>query len=232
MPRVVAVRHVAFEDLGNIAPLLTARGHDVVYLDAGVADLSLVLEPGDILIVLGGPIGAYEEGRYPFLADELRLIERALKQNTPVLGICLGAQLLARALGARVYRGTAREIGAGGIDLSPEGHRSCLRHFAGAPQVLHWHGDTFDLPAGAVRLASTAITPNQAFQRGTKVLGLQFHVEAEARQIERWLIGHTCELELAGMDVTALRKDLHMHLPDIERSGSAAIAEWLDAAVG
>jgi GMP synthase (glutamine-hydrolysing) len=231
MPRVVAVRHVAFEDLGSIASVLAERGHDAVYLDAGVADLSFTPGPHDILIVLGGPIGAYEDNRYPFLTDELRLIERALKQNTPVLGICLGAQLLARALGALVYRGTRREIGVGSIDLSPQGHRSCLRHFAGAPQVLHWHGDTFDLPAGAVRLASTAITPNQAFVHGTKVLGLQFHVEAEARQIERWLIGHTCELDMAGIDVAALRKDLHMHLPDIERRGRAAIAEWLDDAV-
>ena len=228
MPRAVAVRHVAFEDLGSMASVLATRGYDVVYLDAGVADLSVTLDPDDIVIVLGGPIGAYEDDRYPFLTDELRLIERALKQQSPVLGICLGAQLLARALGARVYRGTAREIGVGSIELTPEGRRCCLRHFADAPQVLHWHGDTFDLPAGAVGLASTAITPNQAFSHGKNVLGLQFHVEAEASQIERWLIGHTCELGVAGLDIVGLRKDLHRHLPDIERSGRAAMTEWLD----
>ena len=229
MKRVLAIRHVAFEDLGSMAASLEARGYDATYLDAGVADLSLLIMPDDLLIVLGGPIGAYEDNRYPFLADELRLIERALKQQIPVLGICLGAQLLARALGSRVYPGAAREIGIGAIELTPEGHASCLKHLAPSCRVFHWHGDTFDLPAGAIRLASTAITPNQAFSHGKNVMALQFHVEAEARQIERWLIGHTCELGIAGIDVAALRDDLCKQLPDVERNGRAVIAEWLDA---
>lgn len=231
MKRVVAIRHLAFEDLGSIAGILDARGCAVVYLDAGVTDLAMHLDADDALIVLGGPIGAYEDDRYPFLADELRLIERALKLQIPVLGICLGAQLLARALGARVYPGAGREIGIAPIALTAEGEVSCLKHLAPEHRVFHWHGDTFDLPDGAVRLASTTMTPNQAFSRGSKVLGLQFHVEAEARQVERWLIGHTCELGIAGLDLVALRDDLQRHLPEVERKGRAAIAQWLEAAV-
>jgi len=188
------------------------------------------LEPDDALIVLGGPIGAYEDDRYPFLADELRLVERALKQQIPVLGICLGAQLLARALGARVHPVAGREIGVAPVALTAEGQASCLKHLAPGYRVFHWHGDTFDLPEGAVRLASTAMTPNQAFARGSKVLGLQFHVEAEAARIERWLIGHTCELGITGLDVVALREDLRRHLPDVERKGRSAIADWLERA--
>jgi GMP synthase (glutamine-hydrolysing) len=230
MKRVFAVRHLAFEDLGSIAALLEARGCGVVYLDAGVDDLSPRLEPDDALIVLGGPIGAYEDDRYPFLTEELRLIERALKQQIPVLGICLGAQLLARALGARVYPGPGREIDIAPVELTPEGQVSCLKHLAPGYRVFHWHGDTFDLPDGAVRLASTAMTPNQAFARGNKVLGLQFHIEAESRKIERWLIGHTCELGIAGLDVAALREGLRQYLPDVERNGRSAIAEWLETA--
>src|SRR5690242_942590 len=104
MKRAIAIRHIAFEDLGILADILDRRGYRPIYHDAGVADLSSVTpEPDDILIVLGGPIGAYEDARYPFLADELRLLERALRRQVPVLGSCLGAQLLARALGARVY---------------------------------------------------------------------------------------------------------------------------------
>jgi GMP synthase (glutamine-hydrolysing) len=230
MKRVFALRHLAFEDLGSIAALLEARRCGVVYLDAGVDDLSPRLEPDDALIVLGGPIGAYEDDRYPFLAEELRLIERALTQQIPVLGICLGAQLLARALGARVYPGAGREIGIAPVELTPDGQASCLKHLAPGYRVFHWHGDTFDLPDAAVRLASTAMTPNQAFASGSNVLGLQFHVEVEARHIERWLIGHTCELGIAGLDVAILREDLHRQLPDVARNGRSAVAAWLDAA--
>ena len=180
--------------------------------------------------MLGGPIGAHEEDRYPFLLDELRLIEQALCADIPILGLCLGAQLLARALGARVYAGKGKEIGIAPIELTSEGRVSCLRHLAPHFRVLHWHGDTFDLPAGATCLASTRLTPHQAFGWGAKILGLQFHIEAEAEQAERWLIGHTCELTGAGLDVQQLRKDMGTHLPVIAQKSRAAIGEWLDGA--
>lgn len=226
--RAFAIRHVAFEDLGTIAALVEARGYQTIYLDAGVADLSKVeLRQDDLLVVLGGPIGAYEDERYPFLSGEIALIEQAL-QRSRVLGICLGAQLLARALGARVYPGIRKEIGIAPVELTPEGRSGCLGRLAPDHRVLHWHGDTFDLPQGAVRLASTTITPNQAFAFGKKALGLQFHIEVEPACLERWLIANTCELGIAGIDVRVLREELRTHLPGIADKGMAAIAAWLD----
>ena len=176
----LAIKNVAFEDLGLIEPLLAARGFTVRYADAATDDLQ-ALDPlaPDLLVVLGGPIGAYQEELYPFLRPELALIERRLQADRPTLGICLGSQLVARALGARVYPGSAgKEIGWAPIALTEAGAGSALRHLA--PErtpVFHWHGDTFDLPTGATRLASTAAYPNQAFRWGGHVLALQFHCE-------------------------------------------------------
>ena len=229
--RAVAIRHVPFEDLGVLEPRLVRDGYDIEVLDAGNHDLSLIeARPCDLLVVLGGPIGAYEEDRYPFLVDELRLIEACLRDNVPVMGICLGAQLVARALGARVYPGSAKEIGVAPVALTEPGRQSCLRHLEDAGhQVLHWHGDTFDLPAGATRLAATAVTPNQAFSVGTRVMALQFHMEADPATFERWLIGHTAELSGAGIDVIALRAQFRENGQGMAAAGAKAAQEWLAA---
>jgi GMP synthase (glutamine-hydrolysing) len=179
-----------------------------------------------LLIVLGGPIGAYEEEKYPFLVDEIALIEDRLSANLPTLGICLGAQLMARALGARVYPGPAKEIGFASITLTEAGRQSCLAPFADH-SVLHWHGDTFDIPEGAVRLASTDICPNQAFAVGRHALGVQFHPEAGGPGFERWLIGHTLELAMAGIDVAALRAEYDRLVPSLAPQAQACTSAWL-----
>jgi GMP synthase (glutamine-hydrolysing) len=224
----LAIRHVHFEDLGLLAPLLAARGHAVRYLEAPVDDLDAedALAP-DLLVMLGGPIGAYEESLYPFLAGELRLLERRLAAGRPTLGLCLGAQLMARALGARVYFSGRKEIGWGALSLTPAGKASCLRHLDGTP-VLHWHGDTFELPTGAVHLAASEITPHQAFAWGGAALALQFHAEACGPGIERWLVGHACEIAATpGVSVEGLRRDTRACSPALERAGGALFAEWL-----
>lgn len=228
MPKTaVAIRHVDFEHLGILGPLLKDAGYTVRILDAGLDDLtSPEAATADLLVVLGGPIGAYEEAQYPFVADELRILQTRLASGRPTLGVCLGAQLMARALGARVYPGPAKEIGWSELSLSDEGRASPLRHLAGLP-VLHWHGDTFDLPAGAVRLASTPICANQAFAIGSNMLGLQFHGESDAREIERWLIGHACEIAVTGLRPEDLRRDAARHGAKLREAGTALFGEWI-----
>ena len=234
MKLVTAIRHVHFEDLGILEDVLVAHGISIRYLEAGVDDFTALRGlDDDLVVVLGGPIGAYEEGRYPFLTEELRIIEARLAHGLPTLGICLGAQLMARALGANVYPAPAKEVGWAPLALTDAGLSSPVRHLARADtRVLHWHGDTFDLPKDATLLASTDVCPNQAFSWKTVGLALQFHLEVRQNNIERWLIGHACELSGPSMpDLGSLRADtakygLHMYTCAI-----TAFREWL-ASIG
>jgi GMP synthase (glutamine-hydrolysing) len=231
MPVAVAIRHVPFEDLGLLGELLAERGWEVRYLEAGIDPLALPDRLGpDLLVVLGGPIGVYEEEDYPFLGPELRLVEDRLKAGRPTLGLCLGAQVMAKALGAPVYPGGVKEIGWGPIALTEEGRASPLRHLDPVEtDVLHWHGDTFDLPEGAVRLASTDLYQNQAFRWGEAALALQFHPEVVADALERWLIGHTVEIAgTPGVSVARLRAEARRWDEAIRRQARLCFAEWLD----
>ena len=228
MKTAVAIRHVGFEDLGGFAPPLTSAGFDIRYADAGEHDLTaLAPDEDDLVVVLGGPIGVYEETAYPFLKHELDFVERRLATGRPIMGICLGAQFIARAAGARVYPSGGREIGFGPIDLTEAGRRSCLAPFAAAPTTLHWHGDTFDLPSGAVRLASTDLCENQAFAIGANIIGFQFHPEATGQDIERWLIGHAVELAAAGVDVPRVRRDAAAYGNELSKKAIDVVTTWL-----
>lgn len=233
MKNLIALRHVPFEDLDNFAAPLGARGYAISYREAPVDDLAAPdLALADLLVVLGGPIGAYEEALYSFLKPELALIEKRLQQGRPVLGICLGAQLMARALGARVYPGK-KELGWAPLELTEAGRRSPLRFIEPAMKVLHWHGDTFDLPAGAEHLGATEPTPHQAFALGRHALGLQFHIEASAPGLERWYVGHALEIATTpGVGLASLREDAVLCAPRLAASAQAALNSWLDGIDG
>ena len=226
--RAVVIRHVAFEDLGSFARPLAESGWRIQYLEAGVDGLDAAAD-ADLLVVLGGPIGAGDERQYPFLADEVRLIERRLAVDRPTLGICLGAQLMARALGTRVYAAGRKEIGWGPLSLSAAGAASALSRLAPPhASVLHWHGDTFDLPRGALHLASTEVCENQAFGWSARALALQFHPEVTAAGLERWFIGHTLEIETtADLSVVQLRDATRRFAPALERRGPEFFGQWL-----
>jgi len=225
------IQHVAFEHGGVIAEALRARGHTLQVFQAGVDDLLPIADhPADLLLVLGGPIGVYETEAYPWLEQEIALIRARIAAKGKVIGVCLGAQLIARACGARVYPGT-REIGWAPIVPTAIGRASALAELATANwEVLHWHGDTFDLPAGAELLASTAAVPNQAYAIGKQVLALQFHPEVLPRDIEAWLIGHTVELGKAGIDPRTIRARTAEIGERVAAAGRRMFARWLDEA--
>ena len=227
MKSVVAVRHIHFEDLGLFHDVLLAAGYQVNYVDIGTPDLSHVdpLAP-DILVILGGPVGVYDDDAYPFLLQEQELLRQRLASNLPTVGICLGAQQIAASLGARVAPSGSKEIGFSPISLSPQGSVSSLRHLANVP-VLHWHGDNMDLPADAVVLASTELCPNQAFAIGTNILALQFHPEANPSNIEAWLLGHAAELASAGIDPRLIRREAKTYQEPLVAASTAMFQEWL-----
>ena len=184
--RLHYLQHIPFEDPANISVWAEKRGHSV----SGSALYSSQQMPTtsqfDWLIILGGPMNVYEEQGYPWLAAEKRLIAEAIAQQKIVLGICLGAQLIADVLGARVYRNSQPEIGWFPISLTENADASpVLKDLPGRFSAFHWHGDTFDIPAGAVRLARSDACTNQAFMYGQRVIGLQFHLESTVRSIRR-----------------------------------------------
>ncbi|HEY6451728.1 MAG TPA: glutamine amidotransferase [Steroidobacteraceae bacterium] len=233
MRLALAVRHVHFEDCGTLAEVLSERGIGVRYLEAGREALREIdVSRADLVIGLGGPIGVYEDDRYPWIRDELKLLERSLALGKPVLGICLGAQMLAHVLGARVYASPIHELGWKPLRLTEEGRGSAIAPLAPElTSLLHWHGDTFELPRDATLLASTAEVAHQIFECGPRVLGFQCHPEIRARDIEAWLIGHAVEIaRTEGAGVEQLRRDTLRFAPALARQARAVFDSWLAGA--
>ena len=221
--RWTILQHVAWEGAGLIAAEAQDRGlrTDIRRLDLGAGVPGAAEVEG--LVVMGGPMAVYETEKYPFLSDECRLIRELVRCHRPVLGVCLGAQLLARALGATVFPGPGQEIGFGSVELTAEGNVDPLLGPAGSSlRVFHWHGDTFDLPEGSVLLASSAKYPHQAFRFATCAYGLQFHVEPDSDIWSAW------QERLP----TALMKQSEHSRQVVGRVGKGMIARFFDLALG
>ena len=222
---IYVIQHLAFEDLGSLEDVFYQKGYRVRYFEAGVDDLEQALNYDGLTILLGGPISVNDTHLYPFLQQEIDLLKQRLHLKKPTLGICLGAQLIAHALGASVYTGTQKEIGWSTLNISPTEH-NILSELKDIP-VLHWHGDTFDLPHQAQLLASSSLYPNQAFEIGKNILGLQFHIEVEYESLEKWLIGHTCELQNAQIDILKLRQDNQKYALQLMLGAQQVIEHYL-----
>jgi GMP synthase-like glutamine amidotransferase len=188
------LQHVPFEDLANIEAWARSRGHDLSKTSLYAGEPLPRMSDFDWLIILGGPMNIYEEDRYPWLSKEKEFIHQAIASDKIVLGICLGAQLMADELGSKVQRNVHREIGWFPVKLTPQSKAS--RIFRVLPEefmALHWHGDTFELPPGAVHTAESQACKNQAFELG-KAIGLQFHLESSLGSLERLLLNSADEL--------------------------------------
>lgn len=225
MKTALAIRHVPFEDLDAYAEVLAGAGYSIRYADAPTTDFAtLGGQHWDLLVVLGGPIGVNDGADYPFIVPELKLVEDRLKAGLPMLGICLGSQLIAKALGARVYRIGQVEIGWKPLTLTEAGRHSPLRHLNGP--VFHWHGEGYDLPHDALSLASTDVTPHQAFTWG-QALAMQFHPEVSAKGLEQWYVGNTGELRELDLKPGELRKSAAAHAAKMQGEGAALLRDWL-----
>jgi len=193
---ILIIQHAAVEGPGLLSTALEAAGLPLRGVRAWLGD-PVPRRPEGVagLVVLGGPMAVYEAAARPHLGDEIALVAEALAKGLPVLGICLGAQILAAAAGARVFQGPEKEIGWSPIRLTGEGRSDPVSGSLGLePTVFHWHGDTFDLPGGAVLLASSDLYEHQAFRLGPSAYGLQFHVEVTPRMIEGFVEGGAAEI--------------------------------------
>lgn len=229
----VVLQHEPLAHLGNLEPVLVDYGFEVHYVDALVDDLRAI-DPvsADLVIVLGGQMGVYETDDFPSITDELALLRRRFAAERPVFGVCLGAQLMAGALGAAVYRGPTNEVGFRTVEPTDAGAASPLRHISGVP-VMQWHGDTFDLPAGATRLAGSPAYGNEAFALGNWALAVQFHPELTAEMHEQWLqmslgAGTDGDLASAGLDPDELRAERTRYSAGMQEASAKLFSEWLD----
>lgn len=222
------IRHVPYEGVAGYRAPIEAAGYRVDRIDVSdPAFPTLDLRDPDLLIMMGGPMGVYEQDRYPWIPCQLRRLALRLEADRPTLGVCFGAQMMAAALGANVFAGPVKEVGFHPVNLHDAALDSPLRHIADVP-ILHWHGDTFDLPDNVELLASSHVYDHQAFRRGPNILALQFHAEMGLDpRFDAWIEEWPESVIEAGGDEAALR-DAHTVLgPGAVAAGQAMVAEWL-----
>jgi len=233
-PKVLVFQHVPFEPLGTLDPLLKESGFRIRYVNFGrQPDSRPSLEGYEALIVLGGPMNSDQIDSYPNLITEVDVIREAVERGMSVLGICLGAQLLAKALGGSVARNQVREIGWYDVEMTEAGLQdSVLAEFAPSQEVFQWHEDGITLPPGADLLAGSPASPVQAFRYGEHVYGFQFHLEANRPLIERWLTvpAHeaTLQEEKGHIDPVAIREQITTSIGPLEKLSRETFSRWID----
>jgi GMP synthase-like glutamine amidotransferase len=211
--RAVCLQHVSFEGPGAFAPLLEKQGYRVE--SRLVPAEGLPKDAGDFLLVMGGPMSVNDPDAW--IKEEIGFIEQAVRAGMSVLGVCLGAQLMAKALGARVRPGRGLEIGMTKLQVTAEGKSDpWLGSLPHSFEVFEWHGEVFKLPAGAVPLASSEVCPLQAFRFGSKAYGLLFHLEIERSGIEALCRECPEDLHQAKKDATTLIQRAEPHLPPMQ----------------
>ncbi len=228
MKHALIIRHVPHEGVAGYRAPIEAAGYEIDRIDvADPAFPSLDLREPDLLIMMGGPMGVYEREAHPWIGCQLRKLAERLAADRPTLGVCLGAQMIAAALGAQVFPGPVKEVGFHSVALRDPDRASPLSHLVDVP-VLHWHGDTFTLPEGTELLASSHLYEHQAFRRGPNLLALQFHAEmGEDARFHEWIaqwpeaVCETCG------DTERLRTAHEAHGPGAVAAGRAMIGEWL-----
>lgn len=231
---VGVIRHIGIEGLGSIEDVLSGSHITPVYFDTWKTALPQDLSAYKAFIILGGPMGVYEQDRYPFIGDELQLIQKARKAGLPLIGICLGSQMLAQALGGRVYRGGTKEIGWYNVTLSGQAQddpvfSSLSGEGSKALKVFQWHGDTYDLPPGAVLLAGSALFPNQAFRIDDSIYGLQFHVEIKEADVASWIKAYKEEIDSLKqpLDIDQIHRDTQSYIGDLNNASTRFFKQFV-----
>jgi GMP synthase (glutamine-hydrolysing) len=229
--KALIVYHVQKQDLGSIKEVLEARGFTLEYLEAQADELpNIAADAHDLTVILGGPMGVYEADQHPYLLNEIDYIQRRMKLDKPLLGICLGAQLIAKSLGSNVFKGTqGREVGWCDIHLNEAGIKSPMRHFASAQtKIVQAHQDTFDLPSCATLLASSDMYDIQAYNVGKNIMATQFHPEADKEILDYWLENKQEFFETGDHSPERMQKQAASYLPKLKNQTAFFINEWLD----
>lgn len=226
------IKHIGEERLGVFNRVFDQENISMRYAEAAHDDLDAIdpLEP-DLLMVMGGPIGVYDAEHYPFLKSEIKILEKRIAADKPTLGICLGAQLIAAALGAKVYKGPAGdEVGWHPVTVNEAGMKTALAHLdASNTNMFHWHGDTFDLPENAELLASSGKYRHQAFRYGENVMALQFHPEVTERMLKEWFILYVDQLTGPNpvVPIAEMRRLTTEHIPVMNEQSQKFFRDWL-----
>lgn len=231
-PKILVLQHVPYEPLGTLNPLLKEAGFRLRYVNFGRDHAQKPsLDGYAALIILGGPMNADDTSGYPHLATELELITDAIERDISILGICLGAQLLAKALGGSVAAGAGREIGWHEVELTEDGQRDpVLSTFGARREVFQWHDDVIELPPDCVHLASSERCPAQAFRYGEHAYGFQFHLEADSALIERWLDvpQHQSVFADGALDPAEIRNKIDASIEPLMSLSNSTFSRWVE----